>query len=64
MVIAVRSSDWLRAQYDWNGEAVQAFGAKTFWRMLNVEREQIGTDVRCSEVARVERVVVNRKRPA
>ena len=30
LVIADRSNDSLEAQYDWNGEAVQVFGAKNF----------------------------------
>ena len=59
LVIADRSSDSLEAQYDWNGEAVQAFGVKNFWRVLSKEREQAGADVRSSEMARVERAVWN-----
>lgn len=38
LVIAERSNDSLGAQYDRNGEAVEAFGAKRFWRVLSVER--------------------------
>ena len=59
LVIADRSNDSLEAQYDWNGEAVQAFGAKKFWRVLSVEREQTGADLRSPEMARVERAVWN-----
>lgn len=56
-MIADRSNDSPDAQYDWDGEAVQAFGAKKFWRVLSVEREQTGADVRSAEMARVERAV-------
>ena len=59
LVIADRSNDSLKAQYDWNGEAVQAFGAKKFWRVLSVEREETGADVQFPEMARVERAVWN-----
>lgn len=59
LVIADRSNDSLEAQYDWNGEAVQAFGAKKFWRVLSVEREQTGADLRSPEMARVEPAVWN-----
>ena len=59
LVIADRSNDSLEARYDWNGEVVQAFGAKKFWRILRVEREQIDVDVRGPEMARVERAVWN-----
>ena len=54
---ADRSNDSLEAQYDWNGEAVQAFGAKKFWRMLTAECGQPGADLRSPEMARVERAV-------
>lgn len=59
LVIADRSNDSLDAQYDCNGEAVRAFGAKQFWRVLSAEREQTGADVRSPEMARVERAVWN-----
>ena len=59
LVLADRSNDSLEAQYDWNGEPVQAFGAKNFWRVLRAEREQTGADVRSPEMARVERAVWN-----
>ena len=58
-MIADRSNDSLEAQYDWNGEAVQAFGAKKFWRVLSAEHQQTGADVRSPEMARVERAVWN-----
>ena len=59
LVIADRSNDSLEVQYDWNGKAVQAFGAKRFWRVLSVEGEETGADVRSPEMARVERAVWN-----
>ena len=42
LVIADRSEDALEARYDWNGEAVQAFGARKFLRVLRTEGEQTG----------------------
>ena len=61
LVIADRSEDALEARYDWNGEAVQAFGATKFWRVLSVEGEQTGADggLPRSEMERVERAVWN-----
>ncbi|MCY4499034.1 MAG: nuclease-related domain-containing protein [Rhodospirillaceae bacterium] len=59
LVIADRSNDSLAVRYDWNGETVQAFGAKKFWRVLSVEREETDADVRSPEMARVERAVWN-----
>ena len=59
LVIADRSNASLEAQYDWNGEAVQAFGAKNFWRVLSAEHEQAGAAVRFLEMARVQRAVWN-----
>ena len=61
LVIADRSNDSLEAQYDGNGEAVQAFGAKKFWRVLSDEREQTGADggLPRFEMERVERAVWN-----
>ncbi len=58
-VIADRSNDSLEAQYDWKGEAVMAFGAKKFWSVVSVEREQARDAGRSSETARVERLVWN-----
>ena len=57
LVIADRSEDALEARYDWNGEAVQAFGARKFLRVPSAEREQAGADLRSSEMERVERAV-------
>ena len=57
LVIADRSEDALEARYNWNGEAVQAFGARKFLRVLRAEREQTGADARSPEMARVERAV-------
>ena len=59
LVIADRSNDSLEAQYDWNGEAAQVFGAKNFWRVLSAEREQTGADVWSLEMGRVQRTVRN-----
>ena len=61
LVIADRSNDSLEGQYHWNGEAVQAFGAKKFWRVLRAEGEQTGADggLPRSEMDRVERAVWN-----
>ena len=58
-MIADRSEDALEARYDWNGEAVQAFGARKFFRVLSAEREQTGADGRLprSEMERVEHAV-------
>ena len=59
LVIADRSNDSLEAEYDWNGEPVKAFGAKTFWNLLRREREHDHALGRSSETARVERLVWN-----
>ena len=39
-MIADRSNDAPEADYDGNGEPIKAFGAKKFWSVLRVEREQ------------------------
>ena len=53
LVIADRSQDALEEQFDWEGEALLAFGAKRFLRALKAECEQTGTDVRSPEMALV-----------
>ena len=59
LVIADRSNDSLEADYDWNGVPVKAFGAKKFWSVLSVEREQGHAVGRSSETTRVQRLVWN-----
>ena len=59
LVIADRDHDSFEAQYDGNGEPVQAFGAKKFWQVLSEECEQAGVDAQSPEMKRVERAVWN-----
>lgn len=59
LVIANRANDSLEADHDWKGEPVKAFGAKKFWSVLRVEREEAPAIGRPSETARVERLVWN-----
>ena len=59
LVIANRANDSLEADHDWKGEPVKAFGAKKFWSVLRVEREEARAIGRPSETARVERLVWN-----
>ena len=59
LVIADRSNDSLEADYDWNGEPVKAFGAKKFWSVLRVEREQARYISESSQTSTVERQVWN-----
>lgn len=57
LVIADHAHDSLEAEYDWNGEPVKVFGAKTFWNLLRHEcGHALGPS---SETARVERLVWN-----
>ena len=58
-MIANRANDTLEADHDWKGEPVKAFGAKKFWSVLRVEREEAPAIGRPSETARVERLVWN-----
>ena len=59
LVIANLSNDSLDADHDWKGEPIKAFGAKKFWSVLRIEREEAPAIGRPSETARVEPLIWN-----
>ena len=55
--LVIADNDSLEAEYDWNGEPVNAFDTTTFWSLLRREREHDRPPVPSFETARVERLV-------
>ena len=57
LVIADRWDRALEGHHEWNGEAVRTFGPKTFWHLLQREREGDALKGAPADMTRVERMV-------